>query len=503
MLVGTSSGVGKSFLATGFCRYFKRQGVKVAPFKAQNISLNSFVTLEGGEMGRAQVVQAQAAKLRPHTDMNPILLKPTGNAGSQLIVNGQPEYNITPGNYYENTSHIRTEAYNAFDRLYSQYELIIIEGAGSPAEINLQDKDFINMPMAQHAGARTILVADIDPGGVFAAIYGTIKLIPSKYRRLICGVIINKFRGDVSMLTDGIRKIEELTEVPVLGVIPYTNDLKIEEEDALSLDKRSEQITDNNNCLDIAVIRLPRISNFTDFMVFENLPGVCLRYVSKTENLGNPDLIMIPGTKHTLADMDFLRCSGLADEIMRLYKNEVPVFGICGGFQILGKSIEDPDGVEGDTGAIEGLDMLPVKTVLTTRKELAQVKGKVVQDLPFMHKGTEYTGYEIHMGKTVPIDDTVINQPLTITSKNETPCKYKTGMVSHDGLVFGSYVHGIFDEITMRNQLLSWLCQRKGLDNQFIQQLKTYDPDSAYESLANLVENHLDLSMLCNQNQLQ
>ncbi|MFA6568584.1 MAG: cobyric acid synthase, partial [Victivallales bacterium] len=386
MVVGTGSGSGKSLLVSALCRYFVRKGLRVAPFKAQNMSLNSFVTKEGGEMGRAQVVQAQAAKIEPHTDMNPVLLKPTGDAGSQLIVNGKATCNVTAKSYYAEKCGLRNDAFKAFDRLSAKYDLIILEGAGSPAEINLQDKDFVNMAMAEHAKAKTILVADIDKGGVFASIYGTIALIPPKQRKLIAGVVINKFRGDVTLLKSGIEEIETLTGIPVLGVLPFIKDLRIEEEDSLGLESRKKvsgvgcQVTgdqqpsslrspstkDNRaSCakdvasysdqvsgrrlttLNIAVVRLPRISNYTDFLTFETLDKANVRYVERSDELGSPDIIFIPGTKNTCSDMQFLRDSGFEKKIKEAAKSGTPVFGICGGYQMLGEKISDPHGVEG------------------------------------------------------------------------------------------------------------------------------------------------------------
>lgn len=509
MIVGTASGSGKSLIVSALCRYFARRGIRVAPFKAQNMSLNSFVTKEGGEMGRAQVVQAKAAKLEPHTDMNPVLLKPTGDAGSQLIVNGRPVCNVNSREYYDEKCDVRRKALDAYDRLAAKYNLIIIEGAGSPAEINLQDKDFVNMAMAEYAGAKTILVADIDPGGVFASIYGTVKLIPSRYRKLICGVIINKFRGDASLLDDGIREIEKLTGVPVLGVIPYLKDLRIEEEDSLGLGignskfeigdfncqlptVNSQVSTVNCQLLDIAVIRLPRISNYTDFLPFETVPGVNLRYVFDPQRLGRPDLIILPGTKNTRADMEFLRETGFDQKLRDAVKNGIPLFGICGGYQMLGESISDFDGVEGRAGEEAGLSLLPLKTVLEMEKKLSLVSGISNKILSFAKHGTPFHGYEIHVGRTV---STVGMQsaPLTITKRQEETCEEPAGAISEDGLVFGCYVHGIFDEKKMRDQLLKWLCGRKGIDSEALTEVEMYNSETVFEKLADILEEYIDM----------
>jgi adenosylcobyric acid synthase len=566
MVVGTGSGSGKSVFVSALCRYFVRKGLRVAPFKAQNMSLNSFVTKEGGEMGRAQVVQAQAAKIEPHTDMNPVLLKPTGDAGSQLIVNGKATCNVTAKSYYAEKCELRNDAFKAFDRLAAKYDLIILEGAGSPAEINLQDKDFVNMAMAEHAKAKTILVADIDKGGVFASIYGTIALIPPKQRKLIAGVVINKFRGDVTLLKSGIEEIEELTGVPVLGVLPFIKDLRIEEEDSLGLESRRKRTDDRrqraeDRCqgsgvsnqrsvisgqvsgvrcqvsvisaknykikkknsknksailsshtndqqlttddlslkLKISVIRLPRISNYTDFLTFETLENVELSYIENPKYLGNPDIIFIPGTKNTCSDMQFLRYSGFEKKINEASSEGTPVFGICGGYQMLGTKISDPHGVEGKPGSIPGLALLPVETVIEKNKELSQVSGLVRTSMPFANSGTPFTGYEIHMGKTVPTgkkSKSAKSAVFKITRKLGREFSGSDGCVSSDGLVFGTYIHGIFDRKEMRDSLIKWLCSRKGINPDIIIQNEADDSEESFEKLADMVEKYLDLSEL-------
>ncbi|HBC87950.1 MAG TPA: hypothetical protein DCZ94_13440 [Lentisphaeria bacterium] len=547
MIVGTGSGSGKSLLVSALCRYFVNKGLRVAPFKAQNMSLNSFVTKEGGEMGRAQVVQAQAAKIEPHTDMNPVLLKPTGEAGSQLIVNGKAVGNVTARSYYEEKCGLRNDAFKAFDRLAAKCDLIIIEGAGSPAEINLQDKDFVNMAMAEHAKAKTILVADIDKGGVFASIYGTIMLIPPKQRKLIAGVVINKFRGDVSLLQSGIDEIERLTGVPVLGVLPFIKNLRIEEEDSMGLESRRQttedrrQRTDSEGhqltpdhrhltTLDIVVIRLPRISNYTDFLAFESLDKINVRYVERPDEFGTPDLVFIPGSKNTCSDMKFLHESGLENKIRRAYASGTPVFGICGGYQMLGEKISDPHGIEGVPSSVKGLGLLPVETIIEKEKELSQVSGKVGMGLPFAFSGTPFSGYEIHMGKTSPLKSTddcevssftkmklpkghakAVNSNgsfkgvdakqsvLRITSRHGKEFSGADGTVSADGLVFGTYIHGILDRQEMRDSLVRWLCSRKGIDPSEILAGGAYDPEPVFESLAKLLEKHINLKSICPQ----
>ncbi|MFZ2654550.1 MAG: cobyric acid synthase [Victivallales bacterium] len=560
MVVGTGSGSGKSLLVSALCRYFVRKGLHVAPFKAQNMSLNSFVTKEGGEMGRAQVVQAKAAKIEPHTDMNPVLLKPTGDAGSQLIVNGKATCNVTAKSYYEEKCELRKDAFKAFDRLAAKYDLIILEGAGSPAEINLQDKDFVNMAMAEHAKAKTILVADIDKGGVFASIYGTIMLIPPAQRQLIAGVVINKFRGDVSLLKSGIDEIEKLTGVPVLGVLPYIKNLRIEEEDSMGLEDRRQMTADGRRTTEgrgqradgkkpttddrrlttiyIAVVRLPRISNYTDFLTFETLDKIHVRYVERPDELGSPDMIFIPGSKNTCSDMQFLRESGFENKIKEARKSGIPVFGICGGYQMLGEKISDPHRVEGGAPSMKGLGLLPVETVIEKMKELAQVSGQVKTALPFANSGTPFTGYEIHMGKTIPTQRNTKRQtkdtatecrgynkstsvaaalccrdliPKNVTSHDSQSAKSAVlkinrklgrdfsgadGTVSADGLVFGTYIHGIFDMQEMRDSLIRWLCSRKGIDASKIILGGSYDPEPVFEKLADMLEKHLNLELI-------
>ncbi len=488
MVVGTTSNAGKSVLAAGLCRYFARTGLSVAPFKAQNMSLNSFVTPEGGEMGRAQVVQAQAAGLPPHTDMNPVLLKPMGDAGSQVIVNGQPIGNFPARDYYEKKRDMKNAAHRAYDRLAGKHDLVVLEGAGSPTEINLMAEDFDNMAMAEHAGAKVILVADIDRGGVFATIYGTIQLLSPHYRKLMSGIIINKFRGDVTMLHSGIKQIEQLTGVPVLGVLPYIRNLKIDDEDSLGLDDRKQA---DDAILNITVIRLPRISNYTDFVAFENTDGVNVNYIDTVEGLGKPDLLIIPGTKNTRADMRFLRETGLADAILELNKAEIPLVGICGGYQLFGTDIADPTGVEGEAGTELGLSLLPISTVLEPRKQLAQVTGATTDTCPFAESGTPFHGYEIHTGIT---QSSEAGAPLVITEQGGSAVSIPCGALSDNGLIFGCYVHGFFDAPPVRTGLLNWLCERKGIEP--LTWKSSDGMDSEFDRLVDLLDKHIDMNRI-------
>lgn len=459
MVVGTSSDSGKSYVAAGLCRILARRGFRVAPFKAQNMSLNSYVTSEGGEMGRAQVVQAIACGLAPHTDMNPVLLKPQGDSGSQVIVDGAAIGVLKAGQFYEQKPRMRGAAHAAFDRLAAKYDYVVLEGAGSPAEINMLKDDYVNMDMAAYAGARTVLVADIDRGGVFAMIYGTIQLLPPELRTLIKGVIINKFRGDSALLEPGIKDIERLTGVPVLGVLPYLRDIKIDDEDSVAIENRHLSA---DTAIDVAVIRLPHISNFTDFMAMEHDEGVGLRYVENVSDLGAPDLIVIPGTKNTRGDLEWLQRSGWRAAIAQAHSQGVPVFGICGGYQMLGRSVSDPLGVEGPAGETAGLGLLPLKTEFMKVKELAQVEGRVGAVLPFAGEGCRFWGYEIHAGRTTVEKDGP--SPLLIENRNGCAVREPAGAVSGDGLVFGCYPHGFFDSHEIRSGLWRWLCERKGID---------------------------------------
>ena len=492
MVVGTMSNAGKSVIAAGLCRLFARRGFAVAPFKAQNMALNSFVTEEGGEMGRAQVVQARAAGVPPHTDMNPVLLKPLGEKGSQVIVNGHAIGNFTAREYYTMKSRMRAAAHAAYDRLAGRHELIIMEGAGSPAEINLQAEDFVNMDMAAYADATAILVADIDRGGVFASILGTVHLLQPQHRPLLKGIIINKFRGDVTLLESGIRDIEAMTGVPVLGVLPYLRDLRIEAEDSLYLDSRPVERERPAAVLHVAVIRLPCISNFTDFLALERTRGVRVTYPVKPDEMGPADLIVIPGSKNTRADLRYLRESGWERALRDARQERVPLFGICGGYQMLGRTVADPHGVEGTPGEECGLGFLSIATTLEPEKELAQVAGTTRPSLPFASPGTRFEGYEIHAGRTQSEE---ADAPLEIVRRRGGAVVELVGAVSPDGLVFGCYVHGLLDSAEVRTQLLEWLCRRKGVATA-AGAFELTGPADEFDRLADSIESHVNLAPL-------
>ena len=455
MVQGTASSAGKSTLVAALCRIFAQEGIRVAPFKAQNMSLNSFVTAEGHEMGRAQVVQAEAAGITPHVDMNPVLLKPEGEARSQVVLMGRPWQTLPAASYYERRQLLWEQVTGALGRLRSRFELVIVEGAGSPAEINLRQSDIVNMAVALHAEAPVLLVGDIDRGGVFASLVGTLILLEEAERRLVKGLVINKFRGDLGLLEPGLRMLEERAKVPVLGVIPYLHDLGIAEEDSVALDRRSEG-PPPAGALDIAVVRLPRISNFDDYDALALEPGARRRYVSSTEELGRPAAVILPGTKHTLADLRWLRERALDSAILELARSGTAVVGICGGYQMLGRSITDSEGIESpDRGTHAGLGLLPILTEFAAAKTTHQVKARTLPGPGFLSAaaGIEVQGYEIHMGHSVP--DRGGAHPVFRFLHRDA----MDGAVDARGRVWGTYLHGVFDNTAFRRawlQSLGW-----------------------------------------------
>ena len=398
MIQGTGSGVGKSIITAGFCRQFFLEGLRVAPFKAQNMSLNSFVTQDGGELGRAQAYQAEACGIKPHVSMNPILLKPSGDNISQVIVMGKVTENRDARNYYAQHKKHETAVRKAFDQLSREYELIVLEGAGSPAEINLKQWDLVNMPMAQMAKAPVIIVGDIDRGGVFAWMKGTYDLLEPEEKDRVAGFIVNKFRGDLNLLTPGLRQFEDLVHKPVLGVIPYCRDLFVDEEDAIPTVAYPSAQKDTGG-LDTAVIWYPRISNFTDVSPLAADPSVTVRYVSNAAQLGNPDLIILPGSKNTLGDLEFLKQQGLDHAISECFRSGSTIIGICAGFQMLGKTVRDPDNMESRLSEVSGLDLLDLETTLLKLKNTRQV-SQATLTCPLFPQGLPIEGYEIHMGKS-------------------------------------------------------------------------------------------------------
>lgn len=475
MIQGTMSNAGKSLLAAGLCRIFKQDGYRVAPFKSQNMALNSFITEDGGEMGRAQVVQAEAAGIKPDTRMNPILLKPTTDVGSQVIVNGRVQGNMRAMEYYRRKREYIPEVLAAYESLAEEFDVIVIEGAGSPAEINLKQEDIVNMGLAKLVDAPVLLVGDIDRGGVFAQLYGTIALLEEDERARIKGTIVNKFRGDRAILEPGLETLKELCQVPVAGVVPYV-DVDIDEEDSLS-----ERFNRGNErkLIDIAVIRLPRISNFTDFAPFERYENVSLRYVDSVKELHHPDLILLPGTKSTIADLKWLRQSGLEAAMLKAAAGDTLLIGICGGYQMLGTKISDPEQVEAaGVTEIVGMGLLPMDTVFLGEKVQTQTCGVLngIEGLLSVLNGMSYEGYEIHMGRR---------------EGGEAPPLF--GMDN----VYGSYVHGIFDAPGITDAILTALCKQKNLDASLLGQFdwKEYK-ERQYDKLADVLRSGLDMEFI-------
>lgn len=459
MIQGTMSNAGKSLLAAGLCRIFKEDGYRVAPFKSQNMALNSFITNEGLEMGRAQVVQAQAAGIKPSVSMNPILLKPSNDTGSQVIVNGVPIGNMAARDYFAYKKQLIPVIREAYGQLDQAYDIIVIEGAGSPAEINLKEDDIVNMGMAKLAGAPVILAGDIDRGGVFAQLYGTVMLLTERERSLIKGMVINKFRGDKTILDPGVDMIERLCGIPVVGVVPYM-DVDIEDEDSLS--ERLTETAARQALLDIAVLRFPRLSNFTDFNVLACMDGVNVRYVGRADKLGTPDLIILPGTKNTMDDLLWMRESGLETAVLKLVSRDVPVFGICGGYQMMGKRLIDKNGTEsGCPGReIAGMGLFPCVTEFEPEKTRTRVNGKFnrIDGIFKELSGREIEGYEIHMGRTVA-EEGAGRPLLSLTG-------YQDGFASER--LFGTYVHGIFDSGHTAEIVVKALLTQKGIEPELV-----------------------------------
>ena len=490
MIQGTMSNAGKSLVTAGLCRVFKQDGYKVAPFKSQNMALNSFITKEGLEMGRAQVMQAEACGIEPSVNMNPILLKPTNDVGSQVIVNGEVLGNMSARDYYTKKTELIPHIMEAYNNLAKEYDIIVMEGAGSPAEINLKENDIVNMGMAKLVNSPVLLVGDIDRGGVFASIAGTLMLLEEDERKMIKGTIINKFRGDVNILKPGLDMIEEITKTPVVGVVPYM-ELDIDDEDSLSERFNNKGTVD---LIDIAVIRLPRISNFTDFNTFEYIPGVSLRYVKSVRELKDPDMIILPGTKNTMEDLKWLRESGLESQILKQAAKGKVIFGICGGYQMLGMELSDPFNVESG-GTMAGMGLLPTKTVFEKEKVRTRVSGNfnevsgILAELSYV----EFEGYEIHMGQTTY--DFNEEELTTIDNVNGED------IIKNDGLykdnVYGSYIHGIFDKEEVSKAIVESLCIHKGIDYSSIStvDIEKYKEEQ-YDKLAEGIRNSLDMKAI-------
>ncbi len=481
--------MGKSIIVAGLCRLLKQDGFQVAPFKAQNMALNSFITPEGGEMGRAQVVQAEAAGLDPHVDMNPILLKPNTDIGAQVIIQGKVFGNMNAGEYHHFKKKALAAVLESYGRLSQRYPVIMIEGAGSPAEINLREGDLANMGIAEAVGAPVLLVGDIDKGGVFASLVGTLELLSVAERRRIKGFIINKFRGDPSLLVPGLEFLEKKTGVPVLGVIPYLKGLYLPEEDGVALEK---SFSHHEEQVNIAVLYLPHISNFTDFDPLEHEPDVKLRYVRPGEKLGDADVIILPGSKNTIEDFRFLKKEGYAEEILGLHQSGKMIIGICGGYQMLGRAIRDPLGMETSWGEVEGLGLLDVETILEKEKMTFQVKA-VPLNSPMAAQKEILRGYEIHMGDT---QRGTAHQPaFKIIERLGQKAEVEDGAISTDGRVWGTYIHGLFDNNGFRRSFIDSLRKNKGLSSG--NRLEGFDykafKEQEYDKLAAVLRKELDM----------
>ncbi len=482
MIQGTMSGAGKSFLVAGLCRIMKQDGYRVAPFKSQNMALNSFITEEGLEMGRAQVMQAEAAGIKPMGGMNPILLKPTNHTGSQVIVNGEVLRDMSAREYFAYKKQLIPDIKKAFRKLEEYADIIVIEGAGSPAEINLRENDIVNMGMAEMVDAPVLLTGDIDRGGVFAQLLGTLMLLSEEEKKRVKGLIINKFRGDKTILDPGIVMLEEKGQVPVAGVIPYM-ELALEDEDSLTerFDKKEE------SCIDIAVIRYPRISNFTDFNIFEQMKEVSVRYITSVSELHHPDMVILPGSKNTMGDLKWMRGNGLEAAVKKLAE-DIPVFGICGGYQMLGEQIVDPSGVEGG-GALRGMELLPVVTELGEAKVRCQMEGKLPElDGIFSNLSElEFAGYEIHMGKTELSENEIEDGINALHEK-------KIIISGRNKNVYGTYVHGIFDKGCIATAVVQALARKKGIwiEEGAFEDYRSFK-EKQYDKLADTLREYLNM----------
>lgn len=482
MFAGTGSDVGKSIIAAAFCRIFKQDGYCPAPFKAQNMALNSYATPEGLEIGRSQAVQAEAAGVPCHTDMNPLLLKPQSDHTSQVVLHGKPIGNRPAYDYFrkEGREELRKEVYAAFDRLSARYNPVVMEGAGSLAEINLRETDLVNMPMAIHAGADVILVGDIDRGGVFASVYGSLMLLTPEERKHVKGILINKFRGDIRLFEPGIKMLEELCGIPVLGVVPYYKDIHIEEEDSVSLAMKSVHAMQGK--VNVAVVLLRHLSNFTDFNVLERDPRVHLFYTNNVDELEKADIILLPGSKSTLDDLYELRRNGVAGAIVRARRRGATIMGICGGYQMMGQQILDPEHVEGDLEALPGLGLLPMVTRMSGEKVTRQIKFTLSGS-----SSDRMEGYEIHMGVTTPVEGETVCPLNRLEDGSMDGCRV-------DEKCMGTYIHGILDNASFIDFLL------KPYAHQLTEEAETFNyqtyKEQQYDKLADHVRAHVNIPLV-------
>jgi adenosylcobyric acid synthase len=491
MVQGTASHVGKSVLVTALCRIFKDDGFTVAPFKAQNMSLNSYVTPDGGEIGRAQAVQAEAAGIACSVEMNPVLLKPEADSRSQVVVLGRPQMSTTAAEYYRLKAQLWPVVTGALSKLRSQYEVVVIEGAGSPAEVNLVGDEIVNMKIARYCRSPVLLVGDIDRGGVFASLLGTLWLLKPGDLRLIKALVINKFRGDQKLLEPGLKFLEKKAGIPVAGVIPYFHDIHIAQEDSVTLEQLKPRQSPAQ--IDIAVIRLPHISNFDDFDPLDKENGIRVRYVNSIDNLNHPDLIILPGSKTTVSDLGWLNNSGLAPRITELYQRGAFIIGICGGYQMLGRYINDPDGVESGVRQSQGLGLLPITTAFLPSKETHQIKGSVVAERGLLAEArrVSFEGYEIHMGRT---ESGEADAAFRLRERSAKPCDALDGCLDVSGRVLGTYIHGLFHNQELRRGILRQIARAKGQPLSFARD--DHQRDAEYDKLARLVRDSLDMDFV-------
>ncbi len=493
MIMGTSSSAGKSLLTAAICRCFARRGVRVAPFKSQNMSNNAAVCIGGGEIGRSQYLQAIAAGVSPTTDMNPILLKPEGDSHSQVIVNGRPWQSLDAQSYFDRKRELWPVATSALDRLREQYELVIIEGAGSPAELNLSSVEIVNMAIARYCQSPVLLVGDIERGGIFAQLLGTLWLLPPADRALVRGLIVNKFRGDRRLFDSGREILESRGETDVLGVLPWVDGLNLPEEDAVALSNDTPTVADA--VLDVAVIRFPHIANFDDFDPLANVPRLRLRYVASLDQLGRPDVIILPGTKNTLGDLGWLRSSGLAQRVVAFARQGKPVIGICGGYQILGRKLYNPARVESDVESADGLGLLAIETTFAATKQTCQVTARVTDDVIAPGSlGQSLSGYEIHVGRTTTASPWLRRSGTPVDAASEDDdCSSVDGCRTADGKVWGCYLHGLFHNDAFRD---AWLASLgfNGIANPLTSAQKSID--LGLNRIADAVETELDWNRL-------
>ena len=491
MIQGTGSSVGKSVIVTGLCRIFAKKGYNVAPFKAQNMALNSYITKDGKEMGRAQVVQAEAAMISPHVDMNPVLIKPNSDTGAQIIIHGEAIGNMSAIKYHNFKKEAKKYVLESFSRLSEKFDIIVMEGAGSPAEINLIENDIVNMGMAEMANAPVILTGDIDRGGVFASLVGTIELLPEKDKKRVKAFLINKFRGDKKLLQPGLDIIEKRCNIPFIGVIPYMKDVYIQEEDGTAVEGYVKKEIRFNE-VKVAVLHLPHISNFTDFDALEREPDISVKYISVGEKLSDFDLLIIPGSKNTIDDLLTLKENGFDKEIYEFLSLGGFITGICGGFQILGEKILDPNHVESSRDYVNGLKLLNFVTVMEPKKTTRQVEVKVNSDMKALHVDEIIRGYEIHMGKNTYLNNDFLFENVKDNSRD--------GLISEDYKILGTYIHGIFDNDKFRRKYINLIRAAKGLKELPENLLFKYEKykEEGFDKLAEYIEENINMNMLKN-----